>query len=148
MEIITMEKTQLENILLRIINFINKKETVNTYIFRNFYNNISCEFDKINNCLKFYEENYIKINLNYLLKNKNKKYLINYNNLKEFVYKNVYNDKYLNDIIENINYIYIDTLPDGEFEETLEGNKILELLDNLKISNFDFINKFELILIE
>ena len=86
MQEILIKTTELESLIFKIINFINKEETVNKYIFKNISNNINCEVDKEKSKFNFYENKYIKVNLNYLLDNRDENYLINYNNLLLFYY--------------------------------------------------------------
>lgn len=146
---ILIEKWELESLLLKVVNFISKKETVETYTFRNLPNNLICEIDKFNcNVTLHNEGENQRVNINYLLKNLNKKYLINYNNLKNFIYSNITDKKFLKTIIETIDYVYIDILPDNEFEEIFTGNDFMNLLFNLRINNIDFIENFEVILIK
>lgn len=145
---VSMKTIELEKLLFRIINFINKEETVNVYTFKNIFDNVSFEFNKENYNIKIYRNNYTKVTLKYLFKHKDKKYLINYNNLKKFVYQNVTNDKQIEDIIEGIDSVYLDTLPNGEFDEILNGNIISDLLNNLRICNIESIENFEVFLVE
>lgn len=147
MEILIKER-DIENAILKIIDFVNKKETVSNYIFKNLFGDkIDCEFDKLNMNLKIHKVDYRKVDFNFLLNNTGEKYLINYRDLKQFIIKNLSNYKDLKDIEKNIDYIYIDTLPNGEFNEVLLGDEIIKIFSNLKILNIDVIKNFEIMLI-
>ena len=74
MQEILIKTIELEKLLFKVVDFMNKEETVNKYIFKNISNNICCEFDKQNYGFKFYRTKHMKVGLNYLLDN------INFNN--------------------------------------------------------------------
>lgn len=148
MQEILIKTTELESLIFKIINFINKEETVNKYIFKNISNNINCEFDKEKSKINFYKNDYSKVNLSYLLNNRDENYLINYNKLKEFLCKNLHSNKNLKNIIDSLDYIYLDTLPNEEVDEIVSGNDIIELLYSLRIYNIDNINDFKILLVK